>query len=486
MAAKPKVLIVDDEASIRDLCTRILSQFYEICAAPDGPSAIQLAASFGPDLLLTDLKMPGMNGLQAARQIVSASPEIAVVVMTGYSEFDSLLETVRFGVNGFLMKPFSADDLRKTVEESLRKGLYFKKNTRLRSLTPLLDLHGGRLADGDQSRMFQMITESVLQELEADEVTLVCVDDEGRDVVVAASAQGNGNAAAAPRMEGNGEASGYWRIRAEELARNAAVAPVEAMVDRKTISMPLQAGGATLGVLSVTRHAGGFGSAERDVLRLICAQGAIAIENIRLFNRLRRSYWNTVYALAATVDLRDHPTRGHSDRLAQYAVSIGRRLALSSDRTEDLKIAALLHDIGKIGIGDGILLKPDNLTAEEYDWMKTHTLMGAKILAMADFSPRVVEAVLFHHERWDGTGYPLGLREDQIPIEARILAAADALESMTSARAYRAALPVDHAVGELVRGRGTQFDPKIVEALLQCLGAGEFGQLGSIPAVTAN
>ncbi|MGH2399440.1 MAG: HD-GYP domain-containing protein, partial [bacterium] len=217
---------------------------------------------------------------------------------------------------------------------------------------------------------------------------------------------------------------------------------------------------------------------EQDVLRLICAQGAIAIENIRLFNRLRRSYWNTVYALAATVDLRDHPTRGHSDRLAQYAVSIGRRLGLSADRTEDLKIAALLHDIGKIGIGDGILLKPGDLTAEEYDWMKTHTLMGAKILAMADFSPRVVEAVLFHHERWDGTGYPLGLREDQIPIEARILAAADALESMTSARAYRAALPVDHAVGELVRGRGTQFDPKIVEALLQCLAAEEFSPLG--------
>ena len=486
VAPKPKILIVDDEASIRDLCARILGQSYELAAAGDGPSAIRLATTFAPDLLLTDLKMPGMNGLEAARQIVSGSPEIAVVVMTGFSEFDSLLETVRFGVNGFLMKPFSADDLRKTVEESLRKGLYYKKNTRLRSLTPLLDLHGGRLSDVDQSRMFQVITESVLHELEADEVTLVCVDEEGRDVVVAASANGDGHAVVTPRVEGSGEPSGYWRVRAEELARESAAPAADASPNGKTVSMPLRAGGNVLGVLSVTRHATSFGAGERDVLRLICAQGAIAIENIRLFNRLRRSYWNTVYALAATVDLRDHPTRGHSDRLAQYAVSIGRRLGLSADRTEDLKIAALLHDIGKIGIGDGILLKPGDLTAEEYDWMKTHTLMGAKILAMADFSPRVVEAVLFHHERWDGSGYPLGLREDQIPIEARILAAADALESMTSARAYRAALPVDHAVGELVRGRGTQFDPKIVEALLQCLAAEEFSPLGrSTPAVTA-
>ena len=456
MGSKPKILIVDDEASIRDLCSRILGPAYEIVTAADGPSAIALAVQFLPDLLLTDLKMPGMTGLEAARQIVAAAPEVSVVVMTGFSEFDSLLETVRFGVNGFLMKPFSPDDLRKTVEEGLRKGLYYKKNTRLRSLTPLLDMHGSRLADVDQSRMFQVITETVLHELDAGEVTLVCVDEEGRDIVVAASS--NGAAATVTPRNGNGDAGGT------------------------TLSLPLQTGGSVLGVLSVRRDEEAFTPADRDVLRLICAQGAIAIENIRLFKRLRRSYWNTVYALAATVDLRDHPTRGHSDRLAQYAVSIGRRLGLPAERTEDLKIAALLHDIGKIGIGDGILLKPGDLTAEEYDWMKTHTLMGAKILAMADFSPRVVEAVLFHHERWDATGYPLGLREEQIPIEARILTAADALESMTSARSYRAALPVEHAVGELVRGRGAQFDPRVVDALLECLRAGE---LPPLPGATS-
>ena len=478
MGSKPKILIVDDEASIRDLCSRILGPAYEIVTAADGPSAIALAVQSLPDLLLTDLKMPGMTGLEAARQIVAAAPEVSVVVMTGFSEFDSLLETVRFGVNGFLMKPFSPDDLRKTVEEGLRKGLYYKKNTRLRSLTPLLDMHGSRLADVDQSRMFQVITETVLHELDAGEVTLVCVDEEGRDIVVAASS--NGAAATVTPRNGNGDASAYWRVRADELAR-AAGSAADGDAGGTTLSLPLQTGGSVLGVLSVRRDEEAFSPSDRDVLRLICAQGAIAIENIRLFKRLRRSYWNTVYALAATVDLRDHPTRGHSDRLAQYAESIGRRLGLPAERTEDLKIAALLHDIGKIGIGDGILLKPGDLTAEEYDWMKTHTLMGAKILAMADFSPRVVEAVLFHHERWDATGYPLGLREEQIPIEARILTASDALESMTSARSYRAALPVEHAVGELVRGRGTQFDPRVVDALLACL---EAGQLTPLPGAT--
>jgi energy-coupling factor transport system substrate-specific component len=136
-----------------------------------------------------------------------------------------------------------------------------------------------------------------------------------------------------------------------------------------------------------------------------------------------------------------------------------------------------LHDIGKIGIDDGVLRKPGDLTAEEYDWMKTHTLMGAKILAMMEFSSRVVEAVLFHHERVDGSGYPLGLSGDQIPIEARILAGADALESMTTTRSYRSAMPVRQAVTELAAGRGTQFDPQVVDTLLACLHAGDLQPL---------
>ena len=470
MLAKPKVLVVDDEAPIRDLCTRILGRAHEVAVAGDGPSAITIARSFRPDILLTDLRMPGMSGLEAARQIVADVPDVSVLVMTGFSEFDSLLETVRFGVHGFLLKPFTPDDLRKTVEDGLRKGQYFKRNARLRLLAPLLDLRSGSLADLDPHRVFQTISETALHELNADRVTLVCLDEDGKEVAVTASATPGGQSPVTTTSTPGG--NGQLQDAARDLAtRDGAGQTAEE--NGGVLSIPLQAGGNLVGVLTAVRQDAPFGSEDRDTLRLICAQGAIAIENIRLFKQLRRSYWNTVYALAATVDLRDHPTRGHSDRLAQYAASIGARLGLVPDRLEDLKIAALLHDIGKIGIGDGILRKPGDLTAEEYDWMKTHTLMGAKILAMADFSPRVVEAVLFHHERCDGSGYPLGLAGDQIPIEARILTTADALESMTSTRSYREAMPLDAAVAELVKGRGTQFDPQVVDALMACLEAGE-------------
>ncbi|MDQ7820716.1 MAG: response regulator [Armatimonadota bacterium] len=471
MDAQPaSILVVDDEDAIRDLCARVLGRTYRVRAVADGPAAVEAARDDPPDLLLTDIRMPGMSGLDAARRIVADHPEVSVVVMTGFSELDSLLETVKLGVSGFLMKPFTPDDLRRTVEEGLRKGLYFRRNARLRALQPLLDLRSARPGDVEPARLFRVITETVLHELEADAVSLVCLEDGGSEVLVTTSTAGP---AGPTTVQGDGAASSSVRLSAEDLLAAAAPAPDD---DGRTLSAPLQVAGSVVGILTASRSEP-FGAVDRDILRVIAAQGAIAIENIRLFHRLRRSYWKTVYALAATVDLRDQPTRGHSDRLAQYAVAMGARLGLPADRLEDLKIAALLHDIGKIGIGDAILRKPTELTPEEYDWMKTHTLMGAKILAMADFPPRVVEAVLFHHERFDGTGYPLGLRGDQIPLEARILAGADALESMTSTRAYRAALPLAQALQELERGRGTQFDPQVLDALLACLRAGELAPL---------
>jgi putative nucleotidyltransferase with HDIG domain len=464
---KARILIVEDETPVRELCARILSPHYEVVTAPEGATAVRLAQAHTPDLLLVDLQMPGIDGLETARRITAQAPEVVVLVMTGHSQAENLLATVRFGVNGFLLKPFQPADLRKTVEQCLHKGLYFKQSARLRSLTPLLDLHNSHRADADQARLFQVIAETVLHELHADYVSLVSPDEDDRDLVVARATASGVESDSARR-------SGYWRIKAAELA---SLIPNETIPNSpdadQTLSMALQAGDTVLGVVSAAKTSKPFTSGDREVLQLLATQGAIAIENARLLKRLRRSYWNTVYALAATVDLRDHPTRGHSDRLAQFALSMAKRVGLPDERLENLKIAALLHDIGKIGIRDGILRKPGDLTPEEYDAMKVHTLMGAKLLAMADFPPPVVEAVLLHHEWFDGSGYPMGLHGEQIPIEGRILAAADAFEGMTSERPYRGAMPVGWAIDELVRGRGTQFDPDVIASLVACVRDGE-------------
>lgn len=470
---KGRILVVDDEQSIRELCSRILGRNYTVTVAGDGPTALAMARAQVPDLVLTDIRMPGISGLEAARQIIAEAPDVSVVVMTGFNDFDNLRETVKLGVNGFIMKPFTPDDLLKTVGEGLRKGLHFKRNTRLRALRPLLELRSSKLDDGDHGRVFQLITETALDELDATTVSLVALAEDGQGLTVTTSSEA-GDETVTTTAPMDRAKSSTWTIAPGDLLTTNGIP--EAVADNTgALSIPLQVGGNVVGVLTASGEK--FSSTDRDLLRLIAAQGAMTIENIRLSRQLERLRWKTVYGLSATVDLRDHPTGGHSDRLAQYAVAIGTRLGLRADRVEDLKMAALLHDIGKIGIDDVVLRKPGDLTAEEYDWMKTHTLMGAKILAMMELPSRVVEAVLFHHERVDGSGYPMGLQGDQIPIEARILAGADALESMTSTRSYRIAMPVHQAVAELAAGRGTQFDPQVVDTLLACLQAGDLQPL---------
>ncbi len=189
------------------------------------------------------------------------------------------------------------------------------------------------------------------------------------------------------------------------------------------------------------------------------------------------TYLGAVRALAAALDARDPYTAGHSERVSHYAVAIGEELKLAADQLETLRLGALLHDIGKIGVPDEVLRKPSALTEAEFESIKTHPGAGARILRSIPFLAQHIPIVELHHERPDGLGYPYGLRGDDIPLAARIVHVADAFDAMTSARAYRSGLiPVD-AIGELRVNSGTAFDGASVEALIAALprlvGAGE-------------
>jgi diguanylate cyclase (GGDEF)-like protein len=187
---------------------------------------------------------------------------------------------------------------------------------------------------------------------------------------------------------------------------------------------------------------------------------------------LRASLVNTVHALARAVDAKDGYTHSHSQRVARYAVDLGRKLGLAANRLEQLRTAGVLHDIGKIGISDAILLKPAKLDGEEFATMRRHSELGHDIIAGAGMTD-IAGWVLHLHERFDGRGYPLGLAGSAIPLESRLLHCADALEAMTSSRVYRAALPLEVAIAELESGAGSQFDPTVVAALLEMVRSGE-------------
>jgi putative nucleotidyltransferase with HDIG domain len=186
---------------------------------------------------------------------------------------------------------------------------------------------------------------------------------------------------------------------------------------------------------------------------------------------LRTAYVQTIRALAEAVDAKDAYTRGHSERVGVYASKLARELSLPKELIERVYIAGLLHDVGKIGVRDAVITKPEQLTKGEYEEIKEHPAIGAKILEPVDFLRDVVPCVRHHHEWFDGSsrGYPMRLSGDQIPLPSRIILVADTVEAMTSDRPYRKALPLEAVVRELHKYSGTQFDPTCVRAMLMLL-----------------
>lgn len=184
--------------------------------------------------------------------------------------------------------------------------------------------------------------------------------------------------------------------------------------------------------------------------------------------RLDNTYKNTLRALATALDMRDEETQGHSLRVLQYSLKIAALMDIKDEEMlKNLEYGALLHDIGKIGIPDSILRKPSSLNEEEWDIMKTHPMIGYKILHDIDFLKKASEIVLHHHENYDGSGYPTGLLGEEIPLGARIFALADAIDAMTSKRLYREKMSFENAVDELKRFSGIKFDPVIVKVFFK-------------------
>lgn len=185
--------------------------------------------------------------------------------------------------------------------------------------------------------------------------------------------------------------------------------------------------------------------------------------------KIEKAYLESIETLRFTVEAKDNYTRGHSDRVSEYSVLIGKKLGLSNKDLETLKIGGLFHDIGKIGISDSILLKNGKLTDKEYNEIKSHPIIGKNILSNAAIFQDIIPIVLYHHERYDGKGYPYGLADKDIPLLARIVAVADAFDAMTSRRSYRNELDIEFVKEELKSKMGTQFDPVVATTFLDVL-----------------
>jgi len=335
--------------------------------------------------------------------------------------------------------------------------------------------------------LLNLIMENTASALEAQMGSLVLVDGEKQELFVKATWSANGQATDKALRLKLEEGIPGWVMKEKRPLRGTGdptavgLAPGDARGERPFLSVPLQLRDQPIGVMSVLREnaARPFTEDDEALMASIGSQIAVAIENYRLNLDVERTYVETIMALALAVEAKDPYSAGHSKRVGFYATKIGEQMGMDEELQRVLNAAGVLHDIGKIGIKDEILLKPAALTAEETRIMQQHSVIGEAILRPVHSLKKVSELVRCHHERFDGTGYPNGLQGEQIPIEARILTVADAYDSIVTDRPYRKRLSLESARAELREGAGSQFDPTIVDAFLKVLSEKELRQAGA-------
>ena len=335
------ILIVDDEQTVRELLMKALGPRYMCAAAASADEAIRMVSSASFNLALVDIKMPGASGIELCQVFGKVCPDTVVVMVSGMTDIQYAIESMRQGAFDYVTKPFELAMLTLAVERAIRyQGLVAAKRNYTQSL----------------------------------EQTVAARTEEFRQV-------------------------------------------------------------------------------NRDLNEII--------------ETLYTNYRATLHALAQALEARDVETRGHSDRVVAYSIRLGKELGLKDRQLIAVEQGALLHDIGKIGVPDAILRNPGALTETEWTEMRKHVGYGLGIIEGIDFLSGARPIVGQHHEKYDGTGYPAGLRGEMIHLNARIFAVADALDAITSERPYRAARSYSEARTEIVRGSGGHFDPAVVEAFLR-------------------
>ena len=237
------------------------------------------------------------------------------------------------------------------------------------------------------------------------------------------------------------------------------------------ISIPLKTKKHHIGVLTIfnSKEHEEFTGENLHLISIFANFASTSLENLRLYDEIEKSYFETVSALVGALDASDTYTKGHSDRVMMYSQAIAEELEIPAEKIKMIKFGALLHDIGKIGISEDIIQKPGKLTEEEYHTIMEHPIIGGKILEGIGFLKDARQIVMFHHERLDGSGYPHGLKGKDIPLGVRILQVADVYDALSSKRPYREALSAKESIDIISKDTGTHFDSRVIEAFIKYL-----------------
>jgi len=505
---KETILFVDDEESILDVASRYFErQGYQTLTACNGVEALKIFEDENVDCCFTDINMPEMNGLELAENIRKHDSTMPVIVMTGYPSLENTIQTLKNGVVDFLIKPVNLRQMELCMLRVMQQRGLFVENVLLKEevknkerleklnrellykvdeLNILNKIMGSFTATVSTTDIFKRAVDVVLEITPADRCMFYVINESlGEPFEVASAEKGkqggkktiHPDLCSPPSIPVDEQPDDHaallsrviLEVASDELplliSENTGVRglPRELM---SVMIVPMKIREKVFGVLAAVICEGGVRFSEKDLyyLSFMAQSAAQSIENLALYENIYENLFATLYAFVNAVEARDLYTRQHSSRVTGISMILGKQLECNGEELDILNFAGHLHDIGKIGIRDDILLKPGQLTSEEFEKIKAHPVIGANILAQLGMWEKERQIIRCHHERFDGTGYPDGLKQEQIPSLARILSVADVYDAMASDRAYRKRMDEELILKIIDEGAGTQFDPKVVAA----------------------
>lgn len=498
IAEAARILVVDDEQVIREILSEFLSmEGYVVRSVPTGERALEELRIRPYDMVISDLKMPGITGLELLDQIGEEKLDVVVIIMTGFGTVETAIEAMRRGAYDYILKPFKVEPVMRVVERGLERRRLKTENIHLRETLTIYKVSEAIATSLEVDHVLDVILRAALDESEADVASLHLRDSTEGDahksynervkLVNPTSDMSPGMNVPSPALS---EVLMHFHKGQPILAHGVKANRFfsKPSLNQTLISfsaVPLQVAGRVIGMLNVYSFTRGkkFNEGHRKLLTVLASRAATAIENAQLYENLQlknealtaanlsleENFRQTVTGFAQALEEADEYTGGHSERVAFYTGLIARGLTLPEPEVERLIRSGSMHDIGKIGIPYDMINKPGRLTPEEIKIFRSHPDKGKRILQPVPCMHGLIDGCWCHHEFWDGGGYPRGLAGDEIPLDGRIVAIADAYDAMTSDRAYRKALPHQVAVGEIERCSGTQFDPELARVFLRVI-----------------
>lgn len=479
------ILVVDDDPEIVDILTDLLElRGYGVGSAANGALALKELDRQDYDLMLTDINMPVMNGMELIRLVHEREKAPVIIVITAYASIQSAIDAIKHGVYDYITKPFKFEIVTNAVEKALERQYLQRENVNLKEMMALYQASESISSQFCLEEVVKVLFESAASFTKADFMALYLDDDSSDNGAFVLSQRKLFQPMqqshryllnSLPKQLSKAVAEEHFTRYSSKIfqGQDPLLATLFADTQGTTqfssmMVFSLKARNRLVGVFILVSFQPGvtFSDKLRRSFYMLVSKAAACIENSYLYNNLQKHYIETVESFAQALEAKDSYTHGHSRQVSLYAGLIARQLDFSSAEIASLEQAAILHDIGKIGISDAILNSRGKLSQSELEEIRKHPLKGRNIVEPISSLAAIADVVYYHHEHWDGGGYPEGLTAHKIPLMSRIIGIADAFDAMTSKRPYRLPLSIKEALLELRKESGQQFDPDLVEIFI--------------------